>query len=128
MESLLDCIPHSNSFKGQIVLVLRGERKAEESSMAKIRCAGDKSSHVSPCWQTVLSVATPPLGCSERIFTLQKLLLSCFSSLVSASTWGDCPEASKSHTKKTWDKQICNNYREAFCLLQRPAQLQRETD
>lgn len=56
--------------------------------MAKIRCAGDKSSHVSPCWQTVLSVATPPLGCSERIFTLQKLLLSRFSSLVSASTWG----------------------------------------
>lgn len=88
MESLLDCIPHSNSFKGQIVLVLRGERKAEESSMAKIRCAGDKSSHVSPCWQTVLSIATPPLGCSERIFTLQKLLLSRFSSLVSASTWG----------------------------------------
>lgn len=76
------------------------------------------------------SVATPPLGCSEGIFTTAEALAGLFQFpglCKQTGTWGDCPEAYKSHAK-TWDKQISNNYREAFCLLQRPSQLQRETD
>lgn len=86
--------------------------------MAKIRWAGEESSHVSPCWQTVLCSNTPPLGCSVGIFTTAEALAGLFQFpglCKQTGTWGDCPEAYKSHAK-TWDKQISNNYREAFCL------------